>query len=259
MTSGERRLPVLYGGHDAGPRPETRENVCAAMLRGVDPVVVTAYVAQGTSDLWAACLTALPASAPKPACARGCSYCCQQRVEVTAPEAFLIARALASADPVLLERISAAARRHAAVSAREHFLQQCPCPFLDDAGACAIYEVRPIACRRAHSVDVEVCRALARDPRAELRVPASEVIDWNTSALVLGYYEGLAHAGRPPHQYELAQAVVLALAEGSERRWAQGDDPLEQARTRDAATLTTLLTDDTARYPRATAIDGEQQ
>lgn len=240
MTQPSRRLPVLYGGHDAGPRPVTRERVCLALEGGVDPVVVGATVASGMSELWAACLTEL-GDAPKPACARGCSHCCHQRVEVTAPEAFWIARWLAGASPTRLQSIERAAERHARLTAREHFLQQVACPFLDADGGCSIYEVRPIACRRAHSLDVATCRELAVEPRLDVVVPASEALDWNTSALVLGYFEGLAHAGQPPHQYELVQAVWLALAPDAERRWRTGEEPLARASTRRAETLPSIL------------------
>jgi uncharacterized protein len=239
--TSKRQLPMLYAGHDAGPRPVTREQVCAAVERGVDPVVVAAHVAQGASDMWTECLTVL-AEGDKPACARGCAFCCHQRVEVTAPEAFLVARTLVSASAQQLMRLRAAAARHATLSAREQFLQQCPCPFLDERGGCSIYEVRPIACRRAHSLDADVCRGLAEQPTLDLRVPVSDGLDWNTSALVLGYYEGLAHAAVPPHQYELANAVALALdVEDAEARWRRGEDVLMPALTRDAATLAVVL------------------
>ncbi len=233
-----RQLPVIYGGHDAGPRPDTRHQVCGALERGVDPVVVTQHVARGVSDLWDACLTALGGTENKPACKRGCSHCCHQRVEVTAPEVFVIARALATATTEQRGRLYAAAERHASLSSREHFLQQCACPFLDVNGACSIYDARPLACRRSHSLDVEVCRRLVADPTLRVNIPTSEALDWNLSALTWGYYEGLAHAGVPPHQYELAQAVALAFrTEGAEMSWRRGEDVLASSMTRCAEAL----------------------
>lgn len=237
-----RQLPVIYGGHDGGPRPATREQVCGALQRGVDPVIVARQVARGTSDLWGQCLTALNDAEPKPACAEGCASCCHRRVEVTALEVFLIARSMVAASSRQLDRVHAAGERHAVLSSSEHFLQQSECPFLDQRGACEIYEVRPLACRRAHSLDVRVCLALASDPEANLTIPVSQAIDWNTSALVLGYYEGMVHAGVPPHQYELAQAVSLALqSQDAEARWLRGEDVLAAAKTRDAETLGSVL------------------
>lgn len=233
-----RQLPVIYDGHDAGSRPETRQQVCAALERGVELVVVVQHVARGVSDLWDACLTVLDDQGNQPACVRGCSHCCHQRVELTAPEVFLIVRYLETASPEQLSRLSAAAERHASLSSREHFSQQCVCPFLDVDGTCTIYDARPLACRRAHSLDVEVCRRLAEEPTLRVNIPTSEDLDWNLSALTLGYYEGLAHAGVPPHQYELAQAVALALrTEGAELRWRRGEEILASAMTRRAEAL----------------------
>lgn len=236
---------MLYGGHDLGPRPETRQRVGEALAQGADVVSVIERIAAGVSELWDACLAALPEAEPKPACARGCASCCHQRVEITAPEAFAIARWL-NADAVRYARwgakVEAAAQRHAGFSSKQQFAAQSPCPFIEEDGACGIYAVRPIACRRAHSLDAEVCRELARDPSRELTVPVSESLDWNTSALVLGGYEGMAHAGVPPHQYELAQAVSLALSSPeSEARWQRGEDVLSSALTKTADALAALL------------------
>jgi hypothetical protein len=238
-----RQLPVVYGGHDAGPRPETRQQVCAALERGVDPVVVTQHVARGVSDLWGTCLTEVDNLENEPACFRGCSHCCHQRVDVTALEVFLIVRYLRTATDYQPSQIFAAAERHASLSSRQHFLEQCACPFLEGDGACAVYEVRPLACRRVHSLDVEVCRRLAADPTLRVTIPTSEPLDWNLSALTWGYYEGLAHAGVPPHQYELAQAVALALrTEDAEMSWRRGEDILACAMTRCAEALDVAAT-----------------
>lgn len=245
VSDALRRLPMIYGGHDLGPRPETRQRVGEALASGADVVSVIKRVAAGVSELWDACVVALPETEPRPACARGCAWCCHQRVEITAPEAFVIARGLV-ADAVLQSGLrpvlDATAQRHAALSSKQQFAAQSACPFLDRGGGCSIYDTRPIACRRAHSLDAEVCRELARDPARQLRVPTSEALDWNTSALVLGGYEGMAHAGVPPHQYELAQAVSLALAvPDAEQRWRNGEDVLAPALTRHADELVRLF------------------
>lgn len=245
MSDTPRRLPMIYGGHDLGPRPETRQRVGDALTRGADVIGVIERIAAGVSELWDACVAALPETEPKPACSRGCASCCHQRVEITAPEAFAIARWLI-ANPALhtglRSALDAAAARNAQMSSKQQFAAQSPCPFLDQVGGCGIYEVRPIACRRAHSLDAAVCRELARDPARELRVPVSEPLDWNTSALVLGGYEGMVHANVPPHQYELAQALVLVLAmPDAEARWRNGEDVLRPAMTRHADELVRLF------------------
>lgn len=241
-----RHLPVIYGGHDAGPRPDTRHNVHAALARGVDPVVVAEHVARGVSDLWDTCLTELPEAEPKPACARGCSACCHQRVEVTAPEVFRLVRWLVAnhgGELSKLERdVTQAAERLTAYSSREPFVARVGCVFLDAEGGCSVYPARPLACRRAHSLDAELCHTLLAAPQRSVVVPTSDVISWNLSALILGYYEGMAHAGIPPRHYELTHAVALALGSpGSEEQWRRGLDPLEAAMTRTADELSELL------------------
>src|SRR5690606_13362925 len=112
MTASERRLPMLYGGHDAGARPKTRERVCAATEGGIDHGVVAVLGAQGTSDMWGVRLTAIPEASTKSMCSPGCYYCCHQRLEVTAPVAFVVARALRDAEAALIERIFVSGSRH---------------------------------------------------------------------------------------------------------------------------------------------------
>lgn len=241
-TTQMRHLPVIYGGHDAGPRPVTREQVWLALQRGAEPVSVVAQVERGLSELWEQCLTRLEGRAGKPACQRGCVHCCHQRVEVTALEVFLIARSLANTLPAQRARLAGAAVQHAGLSSRELFERQLPCPFLNADKACDVYEVRPLACRRAHSLDAEVCRQLARGDSHEDGPPLLEPLDWNLSALTLGYYEALVHANVPPHLYELALGVQLALTvSDAESRWFAGEDVLRPALVRDADALLRIL------------------
>jgi hypothetical protein len=237
-----RHLPVIYGGHDVGPRPVTRERVWLALERGAEPVAVVAQVGRGLSDLWDQCLTKLGGRAGEPACVRGCVHCCHQRVEVTALEVFLVARLLTNALPEQLERLTASATRHAGMSSREHFQRQLPCPFLGADKACEVYDARPLACRRAHSLDAEVCLRLAKDEGTQGGPPLLEPLDWNLSALTLGYYEALVHANVPPHLYELAGGVHLALSiPDAEARWFAGEDVLRPALLRDADALLRVL------------------
>jgi len=236
-----RRLLPLYGGSDTGPRPEARAQVCAALEAGVDPTAVAERVAANVDAfvLEHAALD-LPLEA-RPACARGCSHCCHARVEMTAPEVFVLAR-FVRADAGRSARVAATAKALEPLDGRGHHLAQIPCALLDDDGACRAYAARPIACRRAHSTDASVCADVHRDPTLDVRVPFAPTLQWNTSSLVLGWLEGLAHGGRPPHQYELHAALTIALAEGdAEARYLAGDDPLRRARTCAADDLPALL------------------
>lgn len=72
-----------------------------------------------------------------PACGKGCSHCCTQRIPVTPPEVMLIALWLRRQEKDIVSRPG-------------------HCRFLDERGACGVYPVRPVACRR-YTVFGEPC------------------------------------------------------------------------------------------------------
>jgi len=86
-------------------------------------------------------------------CARGCRNCCNLAVNATFPEALVIANALdlpqravlreevGRLRPLLDENndLKGFLRRHRKIIGS--------CPFLDEGGACAIYDRRPFSCR----------------------------------------------------------------------------------------------------------------
>ena len=82
---------------------------------------------------------------PLAACRRGCAHCCHIRVEMTQLEA---------------ERLGSAIGR--APNTRQRYMPaeegaygyDTPCPFLVESD-CSIYEHRPFACRKHHSLDVD--------------------------------------------------------------------------------------------------------
>ncbi|HEY3818804.1 MAG TPA: YkgJ family cysteine cluster protein [Polyangiaceae bacterium] len=233
-----RSLPI-YGGVDGGPRPDAREQVRNVLEAGLDPVVVAERVGANVDALVAQWMAFDGSGNAKPACSRGCSHCCHQRVEVTAPEVFLLARFLRiRPDAKRDARVAATASAVEGLGGRAYLRRKAPCALLGEDGACTVYPARPMACRRHHSTDASVCEATLRDPASEVLVPVAPSLQWNVSALVLGWLEGLAHAGRPPHHYELHAALRLALDDpGAEARFLAGEDPLHPARSRDAAEL----------------------
>jgi Fe-S-cluster containining protein len=210
---------------------------------GLDPVVVAERVGANVDAFLVHWLASDRSGDAKPACARGCSSCCHQRVELTAPEVFLLARALRSRpDAARDARIAETAAAVAGLDGRAYHRQQPPCALLGADGACTAYDVRPIACRRHHSTDAAVCAAVHADPTLDTLIPMAHSLKWNLSGLVLGWLEGLAHAGRPPHHYELHAALRIALSEpDAEARFLAGDDPLLPARSRNAEDLPALL------------------
>jgi Fe-S-cluster containining protein len=96
--------------------------------------------------------------APKLGCKSGCAYCCYQNVEVTIPEAILVAAHLTDpADP----RRGKVAETAAAVrdlDDNERRRTGRPCPLLV-ANKCSIYDDRPLMCRSMLAVEAEQCRA----------------------------------------------------------------------------------------------------
>ncbi len=240
--SARRTLPI-YGGFDEGPRPQARDQVADALAGGVDLLVVAERVAAHVDAIVARHAVAELPGEPRPACARGCSHCCHARVEATAPEIFLVARALrARGDPSVADGVAATAARLEGMEGRAHQRAQVRCALLGDDGACTVYAARPIGCRRAHSTDAAICKAVHEDPTLDVSVPFAPALQWTASALVLGWMEGCAHAGRPPHHYELHAALTIALRDAdAEARFARGDDPLRSARTRAAEDLPSVL------------------
>lgn len=86
-------------------------------------------------------------------CQAGCASCCSLNVQTTLAEATAIA---ADLEPGLEIRLSAYLQRLASVLTeasdfkdflRRHRGQAGPCPFLSATGRCAIYPLRPLACR----------------------------------------------------------------------------------------------------------------
>jgi Fe-S-cluster containining protein len=237
-----RSLPI-YGGIDAHPRPEAREQVRSVLESGVDPVVVAGRVGANVDALVAHWTTHDDSGEARPACARGCSHCCHQRVELTAPEVFLVARALRAAPDARRDALLAAtAASVEGLDGRAYHRKQVRCALLGEDGACTVYASRPIACRRHHSTDASVCAAVHADPALDVLIPAAPSLQSSVSALVLGWMEGSAHAGRPPHHYELHAALRIALREDdAETRFLAGEDPLRSARSRAAEELTVHL------------------
>jgi len=105
-----------------------------------------------------------------PACRAGCAHCCHQSVGVTPPEVFAIYDHLrAACTPGELaetvQRLRAADDRTRGMTAAERLSPEFPCPFLE-ASRCSIYEVRPLSCRGANSLDAGACERTLHDQDA---------------------------------------------------------------------------------------------
>ena len=97
------------------------------------------------------------------ACRAGCSHCCVLNVAVLLPEAAVIAAWLEQQTPVndresLLLQLRQQAVRVRWMEDSERIHRSTVCPFLDQAGRCGIYPVRPLVCRGVTSLDRGLCR-----------------------------------------------------------------------------------------------------
>ena len=153
------------------------------------------------------------ADAPKVGCGAGCAHCCYQSVEVTIPEAILIALHLADPSDPRRQRVldAAAARRHMSRKRRRQLGRACP--LLVDK-RCSVYEDRPLMCRSMLAVDGEQCGAsLASVLAGGEETPIEQFV--NAQYLVLGDQAGMRglckDMGLQHDLVELTDAVAAIL------------------------------------------------
>ena len=161
------------------------------------------------------------ANGPKPACQAGCAHCCHLRVEATDPEVLHIAQRLQTLPSADQETTLRRLRQHAAAVSVGTTRQ--PCSFLVH-DRCAIYSVRPAACRKAHSLSAAHCAEQSPTIPQNLRL----LVD--AEALMAG--TALAYRDQPlPASAHELNAAVLAALDGTAShpvsallRWYLGDD-----------------------------------
>jgi hypothetical protein len=165
----------------------------------------------------------------KLACARGCAHCCTVFVEASAPEV-LYAVASMSEDQRAraVDAVEQACGQTGGLSFEARNDLRVPCPLLEET-ECGHYAARPLACRTAVSIDVEVCiRAYRMLSNEGIPVP----LGWQ--GLRQGYsiaLEGaLLRAGLPHRYREWNDSLRLALANPAlETQWFAGSDVFETA------------------------------
>ncbi len=171
------------------------------------------------------------------ACRGGCASCCTIRVSATAPEVLRIARHLRSpaeaADPGLVKRIADACLATQGLDEAQRMRLGARCPFVEN-GLCAIYALRPLACRGHASFSERACiealAGLATD------VPISAAHMTARSLVQNAMQSALRDGGFAWATYELNHALSIALREpGCENSWLAGADVFAPATISDVS------------------------
>lgn len=161
-------------------------------------------------------------------CRKGCAFCCHVNVTVTPLEAARIAAALADGRvPPRQPAILAAADLMAGRDAQGRQALRAACPLLVD-GACAVYEIRPLACRALLSQSARGCeeRFMAIGPESRgTDLPSLVTPRLIAAGFVSGEMAALQDLGLAGHLVELTQSLALLLREPATLgRWFGGED-----------------------------------
>lgn len=175
---------------------------------------------------------------PPLGCAKGCASCCTLRVSASAPELLLITRflratrlAYAQVGIDLIARLREADAVTRGLDEAERVSLRQRCAFIVN-GACAIYSVRPLACRGHASHDVRACMDAAAGRRDE--VPFSGPHRVVGSLVHAALLAALDDAGLPWGLAELNEGLMTLLdaANDPDAQWREGSDPLAGAALR---------------------------
>ncbi len=156
-------------------------------------------------------LRVLESTKEKPACKKGCSWCCSHKVGATVPEVIAIVEHL-RASPERLEivrkRVAELAKNPLIFSESGKPRARIPCALLEEDGSCGSYEVRPIPCRSWLSTDVESCKEHL-DEKAEPKMVLGAVRSGHY--IHLGLVKVMDDIQRFPYLVELTAGLDIAL------------------------------------------------
>jgi Fe-S-cluster containining protein len=167
-------------------------------------------------------------------CRAGCAFCCFQEVTVSTAELALIAFGLRKGDRArVIERARATLARTGEGGSTERHRRSIPCP-LQHGNRCAVYAIRPQACRTHFSLDRKACEA-EWDNRAKdvavSGVPMPTAPKAIGFAAMSGLDVALHELGLEIELVELAAGLPVLLAEGALERWLAGERLFREAMT----------------------------
>ena len=165
------------------------------------------------------------------ACSRGCSYCCNLRVQVQPYEAFTLAAWLRrNFSPERLgrvvERLEANVARTRELGEEARKKTNIACALLGDDGACTAYEARPAQCRRYHSTDLDPCRAFFETHDETIEAAMHEAVAHNADVIITQARHAAREAGLDDASVDMNEALLQALENPKAwRRWRDGKKP----------------------------------
>lgn len=207
-----------------------RANALDALGFELDAEQMVEAVRRASGQADAVRLSVVQTAKEKPACSKGCSWCCNHKVGVTVPEVIAIVAYL-RASPERLE----VARKRAADLAQNPLIfsdsekprARIPCALLDEDGSCGVYEARPLPCRSWLSTDVESCKKHL-DEKTEPKVVLGAARSGRF--IQLGLVKVMDDIERSPYLVELTAGLDIALnVPGAIERWLAGEPVFEPA------------------------------
>ncbi len=144
----------------------------------------------------------------RPACESGCSACCHQEVSVTPIEAeALWCHLQANWSDHDVSRLLQSAMAQAQAQAHRSDLawsEKPACVFLGADRLCAVYEIRPAACRKCHSLSRDACEARSEN------IPQNLKLLMDAEALIGGVRLTMDERGETQRVQPLPQALLDA-------------------------------------------------
>lgn len=184
---------------------------------GKDPRILVVAISEFELETDSITKNILSTTKTRVECRRGCHHCCNLRVEVLPPEAFLIANHVKSLPIKQREPLVSKLREHAIYAKDKTFhAYNKACAFLSESGECQIYSVRPHKCRSNISTNVKACISTRNAEEVQEIKYLHDVI---TNETVNKYKS----KGCVMHPTELTQGVLAALDnEDLPEKWANG-------------------------------------
>ncbi len=168
------------------------------------------------------------------ACTAGCCWCCYQMVTTSPPVVFFLTQAVAASGDeanALADDTRKAAVGVRGLGARDRLALRLACPLLAEDGTCAVYPVRPLACRGWNTYDAEACRQSVESPdqapETQVHVPQVRI----AHAVESGVVAALRAHHLAAEPVELIGALAIAIDEPKAlSRWLRGKDVFADVR-----------------------------